>query len=141
MKSLRRLPADQKITGVCAGLGEYFAIDPAFVRLLFLAAFFFGGAGLLVYLVMWIMVPAVPGVSVAEPARLHLSIVNRKLAGVCGGLGEFFGLDPVLFRVGFVVLTLAWGFGLPLYAAFWLVMPRAQAGASVLPDQPPGSAG
>lgn len=126
MKSLRRLPADRKIAGICAGLGEYFDIDPAFVRLLFLAAFFFGGAGLLVYLVMWIMVPAVHGVSAAAPARLHLSSTNRKIAGVCGGLGAFFSLDPVLFRVGFVVLTLAWGFGVPLYLAFWLVMPRAQ---------------
>jgi phage shock protein PspC (stress-responsive transcriptional regulator) len=136
MKSLRRLPADRKIAGVCAGLGDYFDIDPAFVRLIFLAAFFFGGAGLLAYLVMWVMVPAVPGVSVAAPARLHLSVTDRKLAGVCGGLGAFFGLDPVLFRAGFVVLALAWGFGLPLYAAFWLVMPRAQP-ARALPDEPP----
>jgi len=55
--------------------------------------------------------------------RLHRSMQERKLAGVCGGLGEYFELDPVLFRAAFVVLAFAGGLGILLYLALWLVVP------------------
>jgi phage shock protein PspC (stress-responsive transcriptional regulator) len=46
------------------------------------------------------------------------------LAGVCGGLGRYFELNPTVFRVGFVVLTLLGGAGVLVYLAAALVMPR-----------------
>jgi phage shock protein C len=46
------------------------------------------------------------------------------LAGVCGGLGRYFDVDPVLFRIGFVVLTLAGGFGILAYVLAWIFIPR-----------------
>ena len=55
--------------------------------------------------------------------RLHRSMQDRKIAGVCGGLGEYFELDPVLFRAAFVVLAFAGGLGILLYLALWLVVP------------------
>lgn len=60
-----------------------------------------------------------------EPRRLYRSETDRMLAGVCGGLGEFFGVDPTLIRIGFIVLALAGGAGLPIYLAMWVVVPRA----------------
>jgi phage shock protein C len=45
------------IGGVCAGLGDYFDIDPTIVRILFVVIAFAGGASLLAYLIMWIIVP------------------------------------------------------------------------------------
>jgi phage shock protein PspC (stress-responsive transcriptional regulator) len=57
--------------------------------------------------------------------RLYRSRTDRKLAGVCGGLGEYFNLDPTLVRVLFVLATLAGGPGLILYIVLWLVMPEA----------------
>ena len=45
------------IAGVCAGLGEYFDIDPVIIRILWLLMFFSFGIGLLVYIIAWIIVP------------------------------------------------------------------------------------
>ena len=47
---------------------------------------------------------------------------DRKIAGVAGGLGRAFGVDPVLFRVGFAILAFT-GFGLLLYVLGWLLLP------------------
>jgi phage shock protein C len=70
-----------------------------------------------------------------QQRRLYRSEANRMLAGVCGGLGEFFGLDPTLVRVGFVVLAFT-PVGLPLYLVMWLIVPRH----SKLGDEPAAAA-
>ena len=58
VKQLTRSTSNRMIAGVCAGLGEYFGIDPTIVRLLAVLAFFTGFGGIaLVYLVMAIVVP------------------------------------------------------------------------------------
>jgi phage shock protein PspC (stress-responsive transcriptional regulator) len=132
VKKLYRLTGDLKIAGVCAGLGEYFEIDPLVLRLLFLLSVFFGGLGVLAYAIMWIMLPARDGAPAegSVRSRLHLSSTDRKLAGVCGGLGEYFTLDPILFRVGFVLLAFACGAGILLYVVLWMLLPHAAAPAS-----------
>ena len=61
--------------------------------------------------------------------RLYRSESNRMLAGVCGGLGEFFGIDATLVRILFVVLAFASGFGIVAYVVMWLIVPtRSKAG-------------
>ena len=55
-KRLYRSKKDSKIAGVCSGMGDYFEIDPVIVRLIFLATFFIG-AGSLVYLIGWLIIP------------------------------------------------------------------------------------
>lgn len=55
--------------------------------------------------------------------RLERSSSDKMLAGVCGGLGRYFELNPTVFRVGFVVLTLLGGAGVLVYLAAALVMP------------------
>lgn len=55
--------------------------------------------------------------------RLERSSSDRMLIGVCGGLGRYFDLNPTVFRVGFVVLTLLGGAGVLVYLAAALVMP------------------
>lgn len=49
---------------------------------------------------------------------------SRVIAGVCGGLGRHLDIDPVVFRILFVVLTFFGGLGLLVYAAAWLFIPR-----------------
>jgi phage shock protein C len=49
------------------------------------------------------------------------------IAGVCGGLAEYFGLDPVIVRLIFVLVTLTTGIGVIVYPVLWLVMPKAGA--------------
>jgi len=58
-KQLTRSRKNRMIAGVCAGLGEYFGVDPTIVRLLFVLGFFMGlhGGILLVYLIMAIVTP------------------------------------------------------------------------------------
>ena len=56
MKKLYRSNTDCKIAGICSGIGDYFAIDPVIIRLLFLLGFFLGG-GLIVYIIGWIIIP------------------------------------------------------------------------------------
>lgn len=129
MKKLHRIAEDRKIAGICGGLGDYFDLDPVFFRLFFLASLLFGGLGALAYLILWIMVPEKAGAQ-GEPRplkRLHLSNFDRKIGGVCGGFGEWAEIDPVLFRVAFILLALACGLGIVLYIALWLLVPRARA--------------
>jgi phage shock protein PspC (stress-responsive transcriptional regulator) len=132
VKKLYRSNTDRKIAGVCAGLGEHFDMDPLIFRLFFLFSVFVGGLGALAYLIMWAAVPVQPGTAAAAatPGRLHLSGSDRKIAGVCGGLGEYFRLDPVFFRVAFLLLVFAGGTGVFLYLALWLLVPRGQTPAS-----------
>lgn len=57
--------------------------------------------------------------------KLHRSRKNRMLAGVCGGLGEFFGIDPTIMRIIWIVGTLfSMGFGVILYIILWIVVPE-----------------
>ena len=57
--------------------------------------------------------------------QLFRSKINRKVSGVCGGIAEYFDIDPVIIRVIFVVTTLCWGFGLLIYIILWIVVPSA----------------
>lgn len=64
---------------------------------------------------------------IVEPTArkvLTRSRSNRMLGGVAGGLGEYFGTDPILVRLGFAVLTLFAGAGLALYIAAWVLIPE-----------------
>ncbi|MBN2097181.1 MAG: PspC domain-containing protein [Candidatus Omnitrophica bacterium] len=57
--------------------------------------------------------------------RLYLSESNRKIAGVCGGLGEYFDKDATIFRVLFILLTvLSYGAGIIGYLLMWLIIPK-----------------
>lgn len=60
---------------------------------------------------------------------LRRSRENRVVAGVCGGLGEYLGVDPVLLRIAFVVLAFT-GSGVLLYIVGWIIMPEAKTGES-----------
>jgi phage shock protein C len=60
-----------------------------------------------------------------EPKRkLYRSRANRTIAGVCCGLADYFGVDPTLIRVIFVVLNLLGGAGIVLYLLLWIIVPN-----------------
>jgi len=63
--------------------------------------------------------------------RLERSSTDRLLAGVSGGLGRYFDLNPAVFRIGFVVLTLLGGAGILAYLAAVLVIPEEGAERSI----------
>ena len=60
----------------------------------------------------------------AQTRRLYRSRTDRKLAGVCGGLAQYFNADATLMRVLFVVLALLGGPGLVIYLLMWILVPE-----------------
>ncbi len=64
--------------------------------------------------------------------RLFRPRTDRMIGGVCSGLGLYFGVDPVIVRLLFVVLALTTGLSIVLYPILWLIMPNG-APASALP--------
>jgi phage shock protein PspC (stress-responsive transcriptional regulator) len=83
--------------------------------------------------------PYPPGGGYATPRRLTRRTDDRVIAGVSSGLGAYFGVDPVIFRIGFVALTLAGGTGILIYLLLWAVLPGVHGGGPGVP--PPGSGG
>jgi phage shock protein C len=80
--------------------------------------------------------PEPPG---PEPAATPRRVVRRSrservLAGVCGGVGRYLGVDPVLLRIAFIILALANGLGVIAYVVAWVAIPEEG------PDKPPGPA-
>jgi phage shock protein C len=83
---------------------------------------------------------------ISEPPRLRRSTDDKVVAGVCGGLGRYFGVDPLFFRLAFVVLAIGGGSGVLLYIVGWLIIPQEKSGDSVgqggsLGDRGPALAG
>jgi phage shock protein C len=67
----------------------------------------------------------------ANPKRLYRSRTDRKIAGICGGMGQYFGVDPVIFRIIWLLLLLGMGAGLVVYLVLWLIVPlEPQASAA-----------
>jgi len=62
--------------------------------------------------------------------RLMRSRTEVIVAGVCGGLAEYFAIDPVIVRLIFVLVTLTSGLGLVIYPILWMVMPKAGTAGS-----------
>jgi phage shock protein C len=57
--------------------------------------------------------------------RLYLSTTDKKIGGVCAGIGEYFDRDPTLIRIIFVLLVLlSFGFAIPAYFVMWLIIPK-----------------
>ncbi|MBI2957445.1 MAG: PspC domain-containing protein [Chloroflexi bacterium] len=76
-----------------------------------------------------------------EPKRLYRSTRDRKIWGVCGGLAEYFNVDPVLMRVIFVALAFAWGVGILLYIVLALLTPSISPAPPHYGAPPGGSGG
>ena len=137
-RRLVRRPAEGKIGGVCAGLADYFNTDVALVRAAWVVLSIWPGAvvlGVVAYLAAWVLMPraeAADGASAAPQPRLVRSRTDRRIAGVCGGLAEYFDVDPTIVRVTWVILSIFAGavvFGVVAYLIAWLIIPPAPAAA------------
>ncbi len=73
---------------------------------------------------LWIEVDYVS----SYPALLRRSVVNRHIGGVCGGLGEYFGIDPTAVRVAYVLLSIfsAAFPALLVYVVLWILIPERE---------------
>ncbi len=121
------------IAGVCAGMADYFEVDVVLVRLLWVLGSIAGVivCGVIAYVVAWIIMPegADQSVPVADDRRLRRSTTDRQIAGVCGGMAQYFDTDPTLMRLIWVVLSIFGGAvigGVIAYVLAWLIIPNAE---------------
>ena len=59
--------------------------------------------------------------------RLYKARGQRMVCGVCGGLAEYFGIDPALVRLAFLLLAAGWGSGLLAYIVAAIIIPEPPA--------------
>lgn len=138
VQRIARIPAEGQVGGVCAGLAAYFDADVTLIRLAWVILSIVPGlllGGVLVYAVCWILLPvATPDERRAyRGPRLTRSVADRQIAGVCGGLAEYLGLDSTIVRILGVVLAIYPGAfigGAIAYLIGWMVIPESQASLS-----------
>ena len=79
-----------------------------------------------------------PEAAAPEPRLLRRSRDDKVIAGVCGGLGRYLGVDPVLLRIAFVVLAVAGGGGILIYVVAWILIPEEREGENLGTVKPAG---
>jgi phage shock protein PspC (stress-responsive transcriptional regulator) len=97
---LYRDTADKMIGGVCSGIANYLNIDPALVRILFVLLTFGAGMSILVYILLWIIIPK-KALEPVKTKRLFRNPDDRILGGVAGGIGAYFNKEPWMIRLIF----------------------------------------
>jgi phage shock protein PspC (stress-responsive transcriptional regulator) len=125
-----RLPEESKLAGVCAGLAAYFDADVTLVRLVWVTLSIIPGVfigGVIAYIAAWLIAPvAGPGDRRQPVKRLARSETDKQVAGVCGGLAAFFGVDATIVRLAAVIIAIYPGAvigGLVAYLIAWFIMP------------------
>lgn len=135
LQQLRKSDTDRVLAGICGGLGEYTPVPALVWRVIFVLATLSGGAGVIVYVLMWWLMPAAGGTGATAGSAWNLNALRRsvtdcEIGGVCGGLGEYTPIPSWLWRVAFVGLIFAGGVGLLAYALLWLFVPKAEPATS-----------
>lgn len=137
--------------GVCAGIANYFAVDPIVVRILFAV---FVGITFIPYLILWIAVPGSSSLQIgSQRKRLFRDTETKVIAGVCSGLAQYFNVQlwvpRVLFLIPFFSFVFRWGHwgwwdfphflsfsfspgSIFVYIVLWLILPEAKTAADKL---------
>jgi phage shock protein PspC (stress-responsive transcriptional regulator) len=146
IRRLMRSRAEGKIAGVCAGLANYFDVDVVLVRTAWVVFSIVPGAligGVLAYLAAWLLIPeATEPAAAPNGPRLTRSATDSRIAGVCGGLAEYFGVDVTPIRLLWVILSILCGAvigGVIAYLVAWIIIPPAHHAvpSTVTPASPP----
>jgi phage shock protein PspC (stress-responsive transcriptional regulator) len=127
----KRFMRDQKrkiLGGVCSGLGNYFNVDPVWIRILFALLVFGYGLILIAYVVLWIVIPGSYELEETPVSKkLYRDADKRVIGGVAGGLAAYLNMDIVVVRLIFVISIFFGGLGLIAYIVFWIVVPEARS--------------
>jgi phage shock protein C len=142
-RRLTRSRREGKVAGVCAGVANYFDVDVVLVRAAWVIFSIVPGAiigGVLAYLAAWLIIPEeIDPAAEHHGKRLVRSSTDRKIAGVCGGLAEYFGVDATPIRLLWVILSILCGAvvgGVIAYLVAWLIIPKAD---TLMPSPAPSS--
>lgn len=129
MHKLFRSREDRIVFGVCGGFAKYLELDPTFVRIITVVLWVFSGVAplLIAYLVAGLLIPLEPrNAPPSEYRHLFRSKTDRKIAGICGGLGKLTQVDSTILRLGAVFLCILTGI-MPLvivYIIGWMIIPE-----------------
>jgi phage shock protein PspC (stress-responsive transcriptional regulator) len=127
MKKLHLSIPDRKIAGVCGGLGESTSIDADIIRAIFLVSIFAGGMGVILYLILWAVLPEEDYGEKIERTGIFSKLVRSRdglmLGGVCAGIANYLEWDVSVIRLLFIIIVLAGGVGIPVYLVLWILMP------------------
>ena len=137
-RRLYRSQRERIIGGVAGGIGEYFDIDPVWVRLAFILLVFAGGSGLIAYIILWLIVPRQSSQATPRDAiRENIQDIKQDLKQAEAGLKEALGRKeeaqkqtieerPVseerkisAFIVGLVLIALGIVFFVSNFVSFW----------------------
>jgi phage shock protein PspC (stress-responsive transcriptional regulator) len=151
-KKLKRLENKKILGGVCAGIANYFSVDPLWTRLIAILLLFsgnlnmklglldifpfdnfrfnlsFGFFAIVAYIVLWIILPV--SYEMLEDTKIKKLFRNpddKVLGGVSSGLGAYFGVEVVYVRLAFVLLAFAGGSGILIYLILWIITPVASS--------------
>lgn len=125
-KRLQRTPDKAMIGGVCAGIAEYFDVDPTWIRLLAVLLIFASGFGIVAYIVAWIVIPRGP---LAVPGQ------QNSPAGVGPGRTETARSRGLAFIPGIILILLGMAFlfdNLFFWFRWHYVWPLLLVGAGIL---------
>ena len=130
MKKRLYCSPEKKLCGVCGGLADYFGIDPSIVRLIAVEIALFTAIvpSLIAYFIVALVIPQpTPEYEQMYPqkAKRIYKSNDKKIAGVCGGIADYFDIDPTIVRLIFLLLILLVGNGLWSYIACAVILPRA----------------
>lgn len=157
--SMSRNANDKVLGGVCSGIAHYLKIDPTIIRVLFVLFTLSYGAGLLIYFIMWAVLPSKELKSNIKK-RLFRDPDNKVLGGVASGLANYFNIavwiPRVIFVAPFILAAITsifrnmffWGFDSDFprivfgagfggtlfftYIVLWIVLPKASSAADKL---------
>jgi phage shock protein PspC (stress-responsive transcriptional regulator) len=143
-KRLYRDENHKVLGGVCSGIANYFNTDPIIIRIIAIIMF---GAFFIPYIILWVAVPSSASAEIGgAKKKLYRDGDDKIIAGVCSGIGNYFGINPWIPRVIFLIPFLSfvfhwnhWDFmdfsnffrfsfspgALIVYIILWLVIPEA----------------
>lgn len=130
---LYRSEKNRVIAGVCGGLGEYFEIDPVILRIILVLITIFGGSGLLIYLILWVVIPSKSKIggksedyikeNVEEIKDKSQNVVKNGNGRLLGGiLLILLGVSFLFENLGFYVFQNVWKFWPVALIAFGLTL-------------------
>jgi phage shock protein PspC (stress-responsive transcriptional regulator) len=137
VRRLIRMTDNKMIAGVAAGLGDYFHVDPVWFRLGFVLTAFMGGFGVLIYAVLWVVMPEA-GSAASNPAERGLERVAHSIRGTPAWIGVAMVILGVILALNAAVdwrPGVVWGIALIVLGALFFVQKDAPPAAVGAPDE------
>jgi phage shock protein PspC (stress-responsive transcriptional regulator) len=155
---LYRDETDKILGGVCSGLANYLRVDPTIVRLVFALISFGAGTGILLYILLWVILPSKSLANTSSTKRLYRNPEEKVIAGVASGIASYFdiavwvprlifafplvvGIITSIFKSAFwfdvdpfpgIVFGSFGGTLFVVYAVLWAVIPEAKSASEKL---------